>query len=190
MSWLLQTVLTVNIGVHISFWIRVSSRYWYMTRSGTTVQWPSSVQLFVTPWTAACQALLSLPELGQIHVPWISAAILCHPLLLLPSVFPSIRFFFQWVSCSHHVVKVLEFQFQHQPFQGVLEVDFLYTWLARSPCSPGDSKESFPAPQFEIINSFGALHSLWFSSHIIHDYWKDHILEYMDLCQQSDVFAF
>ena len=80
--------------------------------------------------------------------------------------FPASGFFPQWISCLHHVIKVLEFQFQHQPFQWVLEVDFLYTRLAWSPCSPGDSKESFPAPQFEIINSFGALHSLWFSSHI------------------------
>ena len=42
--------------------------------------------------------------------------ILCHPLLLLPSIFPSIRVFSR-VSSSHQVVKVLEFQLQHQSFQ-------------------------------------------------------------------------
>ena len=36
--------------------------------------------------------------------------ILCHPLLLLISIFPSIRGFFQWVSSLHQVAKVLEFQ--------------------------------------------------------------------------------
>ena len=47
--------------------------------------------------------------------------ILCHPLFLLPSIFPSIWSFqrwliglFQWVSSSHQVVKVFEFQLQHQ----------------------------------------------------------------------------
>ena len=37
---------------------------------------------------------------------------LCHPLLLLPSVFPDIRVFFQWAGSSHQVAKVLEFQQQ------------------------------------------------------------------------------
>ena len=46
-----------------------------------------------------------------------SHLILCHPLLLLPSIFPSIRGFFQGISSSHEVAKVLEFQLQHQSFQ-------------------------------------------------------------------------
>ena len=41
--------------------------------------------------------------------------ILCRPLLLLPSIFPSI--IFKWVSSSHQVAKVLKFQLQHQSFQ-------------------------------------------------------------------------
>ena len=43
-------------------------------------------------------------------------SVLCHP-LLLPSVFPSIRAFFQRVSSSHQIAKVLELQLQHQSFQ-------------------------------------------------------------------------
>ena len=42
--------------------------------------------------------------------------ILCQPLLLLPSIFPSISFF-QCVGSSHQVAKVLELQLQHQSFQ-------------------------------------------------------------------------
>ena len=60
----------------------------------------SHVQLSVTRWTAACQASLSitdsqsLPKLMYIDLVMPpSHLILCHPLLLLPSIFPSIRVF-------------------------------------------------------------------------------------------------
>ena len=60
----------------------------------------SSVCLFATPWTAACQASLSIAN-SQSLLKFMSIElvlpsnhlILCHPLLLLPSVFPSIKFF-------------------------------------------------------------------------------------------------
>ena len=60
----------------------------------------SRVQLFATPWTAACQASLSITNsLSLLRLMSIEAVmssshlILCHPLLLLPSIFPSIRVF-------------------------------------------------------------------------------------------------
>ena len=66
----------------------------------SSVQLFSCVWLFATPWTAACQASLcitnsqSLPKLMSIEsVMPSSLLILCHPLLLLPSIFPSIRVF-------------------------------------------------------------------------------------------------
>ena len=66
----------------------------------SSVQSFSCVHLFVTPWTAAHQASLSitnsqsLPELMSIELVMPSNhLILCHPLLLLPSIFPSIRVF-------------------------------------------------------------------------------------------------
>ena len=60
----------------------------------------SRVRLFVTPWTAACQASLSI-TISQILLKLMSIGsempskhlILCHPLILLPSVIPSIRVF-------------------------------------------------------------------------------------------------
>ena len=59
-----------------------------------------SIQLFVTPWTAACQASLSItnswspPKPMSIELVMPSNhLILCRPLLLLPSIFPSIRVF-------------------------------------------------------------------------------------------------
>ena len=66
----------------------------------SSVQSLSHVQLFVTPWTTARQASLSitnswsLPKLMSIEsVMPSNHLILCHPLLLLPSIFPSIRVF-------------------------------------------------------------------------------------------------
>ena len=73
--------------------------------------------------------------------------ILCHPLLLLPSIVPSISLFkwVKWVSSSHQVAKVLEFQLQHQSFQWIFRVDFLWDGLVWSLCCPRDSPESSPA---------------------------------------------
>ena len=66
----------------------------------SSVQSLSRVQLFATPWTAACQASLfiansrSLPKLISIEsVMPSNHLIFCHPLLLLSSIFPSIRIF-------------------------------------------------------------------------------------------------
>ena len=56
---------------------------------------------------------------------------------------------------SHQVAKVLKLQLQHQFFQWIFRVDFLYDWLVWSPCSPRDSQESSLAPQFENIKSLG-----------------------------------
>ena len=71
-----------------------------MSVSVIVVQSLSCVQLFVTPWTAACQAFWSftisrsLLKLMSIELVMPSNhLILCHPLLLLPSIFPSIRVF-------------------------------------------------------------------------------------------------
>ena len=54
---------------------------------------------------------------------------------------------FQWVSSSHQVAKVLKFQ--HQSFQRIFRIDFLYEWLVWCPCSSRDSQESSSAPQFK-----------------------------------------
>ena len=75
-----------------------------------------------------------LPELAQTHVHWVGDAIqpsnhliLYHPLLLLPSVFPSIRVFSNESGALHQVAKVLELQLQYQSFQWIFRVDFLFS---------------------------------------------------------------
>ena len=67
---------------------------------------------------------------------------------------------FQWVSSSHEVAKVLEFQLQHQSFQWTLRTDLLQNGLVGSPCSPRDSQEISPTPQFKSIR-FSALSFLY-----------------------------
>ena len=82
-------------------WLRKYSQLTdYSASVSQSVQSISRVQLFVTPWTAACQASLSitnsqgLPKLMSIELVMPSNhLILCCPLLLLPSIFPSIRAF-------------------------------------------------------------------------------------------------
>ena len=68
--------------------------------TSVSIQLLSHVQLFSTPWTVACQASLSITNcqsllrLRSIKLVMPSNhLILCHPLLLLPSIFPSIRVF-------------------------------------------------------------------------------------------------
>ena len=74
---------------------KVSQEQWL-----SSVQSLSHVQLFATPWTAAHQASLSITNAQNLLKPLSIKSmmpsnhlILCHPLLLLPSIFPSIRVF-------------------------------------------------------------------------------------------------
>ena len=106
--------------------------------SGILVQSPGCVQLFMTPWTATHQASLSLtislsfPKFMSIaSVIPSNHLLLCCPLLLLPSLFTSIR---AWrVSCSHQVAKVLGLQHQSLPkMEKVYTVSKKKTW---SDCS-------------------------------------------------------
>ena len=122
-----------------------------------------------------------LPEFTHTHVHRVSDAIQpSHPLSSPspPAPNPSQhQRFFQWVNSSHEVTKVLEFQLQHHSFQRTPRADLLQNGLVGSPCSPRDSQESSPTPQFKSINSlvFSFLHSPTLTS--IHDYWKNHSLD-------------
>ena len=115
--------------------------------------------------------------------------ILCHPLLLLPSIFPSIRVFSN-------------------------ESDLCIRWpmyrsisFSISPSKEYSGLISFRIDWFHLLAVQRTLKSLqhhsskasilWCSaffmvqlSHPINDYWKNHSFDYMDLCQQSNVSAF
>ena len=152
-------------------------------KSISSVQSLSHVRHLVTPWIAARQASLSITNSrSSLRLMFIklvmqsSHLIFCHPLLILPH--PSQhQGLLQWVNSSHEVAKVLEFQLQHQSFQRNPRADLLQNGLVGSPCSPRDSQESSPTPQFKSINSsaLSFLHNPTLTS--IHDHWKNHSLD-------------
>ena len=166
-----------------------------ITVAAAVVQSLSHVWLFATPWTVARQDSLSFTisqSLLETHVHWVSDAIQhSHP-LSSPSPFAlnlsQHQCLFQWVGSLHQVAKVLELQLQHESFQWIFRVNFLYNWLIWSPCSPRDSQESSPIPQFKSINS--SVLSLLCGSTLTsrHDYWKNHSFDYTDLCWQCLCF--
>ena len=137
-----------------------------------------------TPGSAILHYLL---ELAQIHVHWVGDSIQpSHPVLhpspvvLNPSQHQRL---FQGVSTSYRWSKYQSFSFSISPsneYSGL--ISFRIDWLG-SPCSPRDSQESSPTPQFKSINS--SMLSLLYGSNLIsvHEYWKNHSFDYMDLCQ-------
>ena len=97
-----------------------------------------------------------LPEFTQTHVHWVDDTIRpSHPPLSPspPAINLSHQGLFKWVSSLHQVVKVLEFQLQHQSFQWIFRTDFLSNGLVRFPCCSRDSQESSVTPQFKRDNS-------------------------------------
>ena len=152
-----------------------------------SVQFSSVAQSCLTPCNPMNHNTRGLPlhhqlaEFTQTHVHWVSDAIQpSHP-LFSPSP-PALNLsqhqgLFKWVRSSHQVVKVLEFQLQHQSFQWTSRTDLLQDRPVGSPCSSRDSQESSPTPQFKSINSsvLSFLYTPTLTS--IHDYWKNHSLD-------------
>ena len=103
----------------------------------SSVQSLSHVWLFATPWTAACQASLSItssrssPNPKSIELMMSSNhLILRQPLLLLPSIFPSIRVFSNESVLCHQVAKLWSFSFNISPsneYSGL--ISFRMDWL-------------------------------------------------------------
>jgi len=116
------------------FWNQTSSDG---THSVSSVHLLSCVRLFVTPWTAACQASLSITNSQSLlkltcitSVMPSNHLILCHPLLLLPSIFPSIRVFSNELVLCTRWSKYWSFSFSISPsneYSGL--VSFRMDWL-------------------------------------------------------------
>ena len=149
-----------------------------------------------TPWTAACQASLSITnsrgllKLMSIKLVMPSNCfILCHPLPLLLLILLSIRVFSN---------------------ESVLHIRWPKYWSFSSSISPSNEYSgliSFRIDWFDLLAVQGTLKSLlqphsskasilqhsqlslWSNSHI-YDYWKTHSFDYTDLCQQCVVSAF
>ena len=98
--------------------------------------------------------------------------ILYHPLLFPPSIFPSIRVFSNESVFSVRWPKYWSFSISpSNEYSGLISFRM---GLVGSPCSPRDSQESSPIPQFKSINSL--VLSFLYSPALtcIHDYWKNH----------------
>ena len=146
----------------------------------------SCVRLFATPWTPARRASLSITNswslLKLVSIESVTPSnhpILCHLLLLLPSIFPSIRVFSNESVLRIRWPKYWSFSFSISPsseYSGLISFGWisLHLDLVGSPCSPRHSQESPPTPQFKSITSsaFSFLYSPTLTS--IHDYWKNH----------------
>ena len=119
------------------------------------VQLLSHIRLFVTPWTAAHRLLgpalsMSLSKFRSIELVMLSNhLILCHSLLLLPSVFLSIRAFSNESAVCIRWPEYWRFSIStSSEYSGLISLRIDWSdWTAR------DSQESSPAPQFESINS-------------------------------------
>ena len=105
---MIQGTLVLNVSVQTE-----SSSVWLL----------SQVQLFATPWIAACQASLSITNswssLKLMSIKLVMPSnhlILCDPLLLLPSIFPNIRVFSNESALYIRWPKYWSFSFSISPF--------------------------------------------------------------------------
>ena len=160
------------------------------------VQSRSHIQLFATPRTATGHTPLSF-TISQSWLKFMSIEsvvlsnhlIFYHPLLLLPSIFPSIKVFFNESVLHIRWAKYWSFSFSIGPsneYSGV--ISFRVDWF------------DFLAIQRTLKSLLQ--HQSWKASILwcsafflvqltsIHDYWKNHSFEYMDFCQLSDVSGY
>ena len=162
----------------------------------SSVQSLSRVQFFATPWTTARQASLSITNsrsspkpMSIVSVIPSNHLILCRPLLLLPSIFPSIRVVsnesalcIRWqstgvsASTSGPPMNIQDWF----PLVLIGWISLLTKGLSRVFSSTTVLKHQFSALSF--------LYGPTLIS--IQNYWKNHSFDYMDLCQQSDISAF
>ena len=140
-------------------------------------------QLFATQWTAAHQASLSITNsrslLKLMSIELVMPSnhlILCHPLLLLPSTFPSIRVFSNESVLHIRWPKYWGFSFNISPSNKYSGLIFL-GWNGWISFSARDSQESSPTTLFKSIN-FSVLSFLYSPTLTsVHDYWENHSLD-------------
>ena len=145
--------------------------------------------------TTACQASLSItnsrssPKLmfTKLVMPS-SHLILCHPLFLLPTIFPSIRVFSNESALRIRWPKYWSFSFNISPSNEHPRLTFRMDWLDLFAVQ-GTLKSLF---QHHSSKASILRHSAFYTVQLtsIHDNWKNHSLDWMDICWQSNVSAF
>ena len=164
----------------------------------SSVQSLNRVQLFATPWTSAGQTSLSITSSRSLlklmsieSVMPSNHLILCRSLHLLPSIFPSIRVVSSESVLQIRCPKYWSFSFNVSPSNehpGL--ISFRMDWLDL--LAVQETLKSLL--QHHNSKASTLWHSAFFivqlSCPSIHDCWKNHKFDYMDLCWQSDVSAF
>ena len=143
-----------------------------LCRSFSSVRSLSHVQLFVTPWTAANQASLSITSSQSLLiftpiklVMPSNCLILCHPLLLPPSIFPNIRVFsnesvphIRWLNYWSFSLSIIP----SKEYPGL--ISFIMDWLDL--LAVQGTLKSLLQHHSSKISIFGTQPSLWPTSHI------------------------
>ena len=152
---------------------------WY-----SSVQLLSRVLLFATPWIAACQSSLSITNsrsppkpMSIVSVMPSNHLILCRPLLLLPSFFPSIRVFSNESALHIRWPKYWSFSFNISPSNGHPGlISFRMDWLDLLAVQ-GNLKSLLQqhSPKASILLCSAFFNSLTLTS--IHNHWKNHSLD-------------
>ena len=144
------------------------------------IQLLSCIRLFATPWTAACQASLPFTIFWSLFKPMSIESVMesnhlirCPPLLLPPSIFPSIRVFSNELALCIRWPKDWTFSFSISPsneYSGL--ISFRMDWLDL--LAVQGTQESSPTPQFKSIDS-SALSLLYCPTPTsVPDYWENH----------------
>ena len=161
--------------------------------SGHSLSLSLSLPRRLGPIKARLMCLLSLAD--AVHpegTPWILPRLdlSSRPLPLLPSIFPSIRVFSNKSALCIWWPKYWSFSFNISPSNEHPGRGSPLGWTGWIYLQSKGLKESSPTPQFKSINSsvLSFLHSPTLTS--IHDHWKNHSLDYIDFCWQSNVSAF
>ena len=183
-SFCLSLFLHLNCEWRHHLLITKSTFFWSPGDSSVqllTEQFNSSVAYW-TPWTTAHQASLFITNSRSPPKPMSIESVmpsnhlvLCCPLLLLPSIFPSIRVYSNESALCIRWPKYWSFSFNISPsneYPGL--ISFRMEWLDL--LAVQDSQESFPTPQYKSINfsALSFLYSLTLTS--IYDHWKNHSL--------------
>ena len=139
----------------------------------------------MTPWTATGQASLPITNfrslLKLMSIKLVMPSNLCHPFLLLPSIFPSIRVF-----SNESVLRIRRpnfwiFSFSISPSDessGLISfrIDLFDLVIVQG------TRESSLTPQFKSINSLALSFLYGPTLTSIQDHWENHSLDWMDLC--------
>ena len=147
-------------------------------------------------WTAACLVpLISAISQSLLNFLFIESVMSSNHLILLPSSPSDLNLsphqgLFQWIGSLHPMVKLLELQLQHQSCQWIFRLVSLTIDLFDFLAIQGTLKSLLPHHYLKASILWCSVFFYGWTLTSVHDYWKNHSFDYMDLCQQSYVCVF